>query len=100
KARKTLAAESMPNGKAYYRQQSREFTTLDLSAEAIHKIGLDEVARIKAEMLETMREAKFEGSFEEFLNFLRTDPQFYAKTPEELLMRAAWIAKRVDAKLA
>lgn len=100
KARKTLAAESMPNGKAYYRQQIREFTTLDLSAEAIHKLGLEEVARIKAEMLETMREAKFEGSFEEFLNFLRTDPQFYAKTPEELLMRAAWISKRVDAQLA
>lgn len=100
KARKTLAAELMPNGKAYYRQQIREFTTLDLSAEAIHKIGLEEVARIKAEMLETMKEAKFEGSFEEFLHFLRTDPQFYAKTPEELLMRAAWISKRVDAKLA
>lgn len=100
KARKTLAAESMPNGKAYYRQQIREFTTLDLSADAIHKIGLAEVARIKAEMLETMKEAKFEGSFEEFLTFLRTDPQFYPKTPEELLMRAAWISKRVDAKLA
>jgi uncharacterized protein (DUF885 family) len=100
KARKTLAAESMPNGKAYYRQQIREYTTLDLTAEEIHRIGLAEVARIKAEMLETMRAANFEGSFAEFLEFLRTDPQFYAKTPEELLMRAAWIAKRVDAKLA
>ncbi|HNR91336.1 MAG TPA: DUF885 family protein [Dokdonella sp.] len=100
KARKTLAAEAMPNGKAYYRQQIREFTTLDLSAEQIHAIGLEQVARIRAEMLETMKKAGFEGSFAEFLAFLRSDPQFYAKTPEELLMRAAWIAKRVDGKLA
>ncbi len=100
KARKTLAAESMPNGKAYYRQQIREFTTLDLSAEQIHAIGLEQVARIQAEMLETMKKAGFNGSFPEFLAFLRSDPQFYAKTPEELLMRAAWIAKRVDGKLA
>ncbi len=99
-ARKSLAAESMPNGKAWYRQQIREYTTLDLSAEEIHKIGLDEVARIHKEMLATMKEAKFDGSFPEFLAFLRSDPQFYAKTPEELLMRAAWIAKRVDAKLS
>ncbi|HQX65910.1 DUF885 domain-containing protein [Dokdonella sp.] len=100
KARKSLAAESMPNGKAWYRQQIREYTTLDLSAEDIHKIGLDEVARIQAEMLTSMHEAGFSGSFAEFLAFLRKDPQFYAKTPDELLMRAAWIAKRVDAKLS
>ncbi len=100
KARKSLAAESMPNGKAWYRQQIREYTTLDLGAEEIHKIGLDEVARIQTEMLATMNEAGFEGSFAEFLAFLRSDPQFYARTPEELLMRAAWIAKRVDAKLS
>ena len=100
KARKTLAAESLPNGKAYYRQQIRQFTTLDLTADAIHKIGLGEVARIHDEMLASMREAGFDGSFEEFLVFLRSDPQFYPKTPEELLMRAAWIAKRVDAKLS
>lgn len=100
KARKSLAAESMPNGKAWYRQQIREYTTLDLNAEQIHQIGLDEVARIEKEMLATMKEAKFDGSFAEFLAFLRSDPQFYAKTPEELLMRAAWIAKRVDAKLS
>ncbi|MBN8481499.1 MAG: DUF885 family protein [Xanthomonadales bacterium] len=100
KARKTLAAESMPDGKAYYRQQIREYTTLDLGAEQIHAIGLEQVARIQAEMLETMKKAGFGGTFAEFLAFLRSDPQFYAKTPEELLMRAAWIAKRVDGKLA
>src|SRR5690606_6234358 len=99
RARKTLAAEAMPDGKAWYRQQIREYTTLDLEPQAIHEIGLEEVARIDAEMRATMRETGFKGEFPEFLQFLRTDPQFYAKTPEELLMRAAWIAKQVDAKL-
>ncbi len=99
-ARKTLAAEAMPNGKAWYRQQIREYTTLDLDPEEIHRQGLAEVARIKAEMRSTMRATGFEGDFPAFLEFLRTDPQFYVKTPEELLMRAAWIAKQVDGKLA
>jgi uncharacterized protein (DUF885 family) len=99
RARPTLAAESMPDGKAWYRQQIREYTTLDLEPQAIHEIGLAEVARIDAEMQATMRETGFKGDFPAFLAFLRSDPQFYAKTPEELLMRAAWIAKQVDAKL-
>ena len=98
-ARKTLAAEAMPGGKAWYRQQIREYTTLDLDPEEIHRIGLAEVARIDAQMQSTMRETGFEGDFPAFLEFLRSDPRFYAKTPEELLMRAAWIAKQVDAKL-
>jgi len=99
RARKTLAAEALPDGKAYYRQQIREYTTLDLDPEAIHQIGLKEVARIDAQMQATMKQTGFEGDFAAFLEFLRTDPQFYAKTPDELLMRAAWIAKQVDAKL-
>ena len=99
-ARKTLAAEALPDGKAYYRQQIREYTTLDLDPEAIHEIGLREVARIDAEMQATMKETGFKGDFPAFLKFLRTDPQFYAKTPDELLMRASWIAKQVDGKLS
>jgi len=99
-ARKTLAAESTPDGKAWYRQQIREYTTLELDPEAIHQIGLKEVARIDADMQATMKETGFKGDFPAFLEFLRTDPQFYAKTPEELLMRAAWIAKQVDGKLS
>jgi len=99
KARTTLAAEALPDGKAYYRQQIREYTTLDLDAEAIHRIGLDEVDRIDREMRATMKETGFKGDFSEFLQFLRTDPQFYAKTPDELLMHAAWIAKQVDGQL-
>lgn len=99
-ARTTLAAEALPDGKAYYRQQIREYTTLDLDPEAIHQIGLKEVARIDGDMQATMRKTGFKGDFAAFLHFLRTDPQFYAKTPDELLMRAAWIAKQVDGKLS
>ncbi|WP_411833743.1 DUF885 domain-containing protein [Pseudoxanthomonas mexicana] len=95
-ARTTLAAEAMPDGKAFYAQQIREYTTLDLGAEEIHRIGLAEVARIRAGMQEVIAQTGFKGSFAEFLAFLRTDPQFYARTPDELLHRAAWISKRVD----
>lgn len=95
-----LAATNLPSGEAYYRAQIREFTTLDLSPDEIHEIGLKEVAKIRARMEEQKTRAGFTGTFPEFLAFLRTDPQFYAKTPEELLMRAGWIAKKFDAKAA
>ena len=98
-ARTTLAAHDMPNGRAYYAQKIREFTTLDLTAEEIHQKGLAEVARIEAEMRAVMKQTGFEGDFAAFLQFLRTDPRFYAKTPEELLMHASYIAKRIDGKL-
>lgn len=99
RARKTLAATAMPNGKAYYAAQIREYATLDLTPEQIHEKGLAEVARIEAEMRKTMVDSGFKGDFAAYLHFLRTDPQFYAKTPEELLMTSAWVAKRVDAKI-
>lgn len=98
-ARKTLGAYALPDGKAYYQQQIREYTTLDSTPEQIHEIGLREVARIRAEMETVMKEAKFDGDFAAFLTFLRTDPQFYAKTPRELLMVARDIAKRIDGEL-
>ncbi len=98
RARATLAAESMPGGKAYYQSKIVEYTTTHLTAGQIHAIGLAEMAKIRAEMQETMKKAGFEGDLPAFLHFLRTDPQFYAKTPQELLMRAAWIAKKFDAK--
>jgi len=100
KARKELDAESFPDGKAYYQSKIREFTTLDLTPDAIHKIGLEEVAKIHEEMVATMKKTDFKGDFPAFLKFLRSDPQFYAKSKEELLMRAAWISKRVDGKLS
>ena len=97
-ARQTLAAQDMPDGKAFYRAKIREFTTLELEPAAIHAIGESEVTRLHAEMLAVMKETGFNGGFPAFLKFLRTDPQFYAKTPAELLMRAAWIAKKFDAR--
>ena len=99
KARTTLAAESMPGGKAYYQSKIVEYTTTTLSAEQIHVIGLAEMAKIRAEMHEVIKKTGFEGDLPAFLQFLRTDPRFYAKTPEELLRRAAWIAKRVDGEI-
>jgi uncharacterized protein (DUF885 family) len=98
-ARTTLAANALPNGRAYYMQQIREFTSLDLTPEEIHKIGLAEVERIGKEMNAVIKQTGFQGDFAAFLQFLRTDPRFYAKTPDELLARAAWIAKRMDGKL-
>lgn len=97
--RTTLAAQDMPNGRAFYAQQIRHYTTLDLSPEEIHKIGLAEVDRISREMNEMMKQTGFQGDFAAFLQFLRTDPRFYAKTPQTLLERAAWIAKTIDGKL-
>lgn len=93
-----LAATGLPDGVAYYQAQIHEFTTLDKTPEEIHQIGLQEVARIRARMEEQMKLAGFTGTFPEFLKFLRTDPQFYPKTGEELLMRGAWIAKKFDGK--
>jgi uncharacterized protein (DUF885 family) len=98
-ARTTIGAFEMPNGRAYYQHKIREFTSLDLTPDEIHKIGLSEVDRISAEMDAVMKQVGFQGDRAAFLEFLRTDPRFYAKTPEELLSRAAWIAKRIDGKL-
>ena len=99
-ARQTVSARDLPDGDAFYRAQIREFTTLELSPEEIHQLGLKEVARIEADMLKTMRESGFKGSFAEFLKFLRTDPQFIARNPDDLLGVSAYAAKRVDGKLA
>ncbi|MFV0623680.1 DUF885 domain-containing protein [Sphingomonas sp. ac-8] len=98
-ARTPLDATSLPDGKAYYQSKIREFTTLDKSPDAIHAIGLAEVAKIRARMLEVMKEVEFQGDLPAFLTFLRTDPRFYAKTPQDLLDRAAWIAKTFDGKV-
>lgn len=100
KARTTLAATSLPDGAAYYQSKIVEFTTTTLTPEQIHQTGLSEMASIRAEMDATIAQTGFKGSFPAFLAFLRTDPQFYAKTPEELLMRAAWTAKKFDARAA
>jgi len=99
KARDTLAAEDLPDGNAFYRSQILQYTTLDMSPDAIHALGLKEMASIHRQMLDTIKQTGFKGSFADFLHFLRTDPQFYAKTSDELLKDAAWIAKQVDGKV-
>jgi uncharacterized protein (DUF885 family) len=99
KARTTLAATTMPDGEAYYQAMIEKFTTLNLTATQIHEIGLREVARIEKEMEATKQQAKFTGTMAEFFQFLRTDPQFYAKTPRELLSYSAYVSKKADWKL-
>jgi len=98
-ARKNVGISSVPGGKEYYQALVKHFTTLDMSPDEVHEIGLKEVARIRAEMIAIIREVKFYGSFEEFLVFLRTDEQFYAPSEEQLLKEAAWIAKRIDGQM-
>jgi uncharacterized protein (DUF885 family) len=98
-ARATLAAEELPDGKAYYQAKIREFTTLDLTPEQINAIGVKEVERIDADMQATMRKTGWKGSFEDFLVFLKTDPQFYAKTPYDLIARATYIANKINGQL-
>jgi uncharacterized protein (DUF885 family) len=99
KARTTLAASALPDGDAYYQAMIEKFTTLTLTAKEIHEIGLKEVARIEAKMRETKDRANFKGTMAEFFEFLRTDPQFYAKTPRELLSYSAYVSKKADWKL-
>lgn len=97
--RTSLGASKLPDGEAYYAQRVKYFTTLDLSPKEIHELGLREVERIRGEMMEVLRKVKFKGDLGEFIEFLRTDPQFYAKTPDELLREASYIAKKMDARL-
>lgn len=99
KGRTTLGASAMPDGQAFYQAQIEKHTTLTLTPQQIHDIGLKEVARIEAEMRVVKDKANFKGSMAEFFKFLRTDPQFYAKTPRELLSYSAYIAKKADDKL-
>lgn len=95
----SLAAEQLPNGKAYYRHTINTYVTLDLEPAEIHHTGLAEVKRIRAEMDALIKQSGFSGSFTDFTHFLRTDPQFYASTEHELLKEASYIAKRIDYRL-
>lgn len=99
-ARETLGASALENGRAYYEDLTRFFTTReDATPEAIHELGLREVARIRAEMEDIIRQLEFDGSFADFIEFLRTDPQFYVDEPEQLLKEASWIAKKIDGQM-
>ena len=98
--RTTIGVSETPNGAEFYQNRINYYTTSTLySADEIHQIGLKEVARIKEEMIKIIQDLNFKGSFNEFFKFLRTDDQFYAKTPKELLMYARDISKRADEQL-
>jgi len=94
--RQTLSIAEVPNGRAYYQALLHYHTTLQISPEKMHQRGLAEVQRIRAEMEALIESTGFEGSFAEFLDYLRNDPRFYADTPEQLLMEASRIAKLAD----
>ncbi len=100
KTRTTIGISDTPNGAAYYQNRINYYTTsTQYTAESIHEIGLQEVARIRAEMEKIIEELNFQGNFSQFLTFLRTDPQFYATSPEQILMIARDMAKRADEQL-
>jgi uncharacterized protein (DUF885 family) len=98
-ARESIAMSAMPDGQAWYAHNVQAMTTTDLTPKQIHEIGLSEVKRIRGEMEKVIAGAGFKGSFEEFLTFLRTDPQFFYDKPEDLLAGYRDIAKRVDPEL-
>jgi len=98
--RTKIGVSEIQDGLDYYQNRINYYTTSkSYTADIIHKIGIKEVSRIKKEMVKIISDLNFNGSFDDFFNFLRTDDRFYAKTPRELLMFARDISKRIDAKL-
>jgi len=95
----SIACKDFPNGDIYYKYQIKSYTTTDLTAEEIHQIGLGEVDRIRAEMKKVINMTEFDGSFDEFLTFLRSDSQFYFTSEDELLNEYRMICKKADAEL-
>lgn len=98
-ARETLGAYQLPDGPDFYQAAINRYATVELSPQEIHDIGLSEVARIRAEMDQIIRQVEFAGDFPAFLQFLRTDEQFYARSPKELLAYASYYAKKIDGRL-
>ena len=98
-SRDSIGASSLPNGEAFYEYRARAYTTTQMTPDEIHRIGLNEVKRIRGEMQLIIDELEFDGSFADFLHFLRTDPQFYYDTPEELFDAYLAVSKRLDPEL-
>jgi uncharacterized protein (DUF885 family) len=99
KCRTEVGIDELPGGKAYYDYLVRYFTTTRVTADQVHATGLSEVARIKAEMMDVIKDANFEGSFAEWLVHLRDTPEFYPKTAEERMQVASTISKKMDGEL-
>ena len=98
-SRTTIGVSDLPNGKAWYENLARYHTSTELMPDEIHQIGLSEVKRIRTEMNKIIERVGWEGTFDEFLNFLRTDPQFYFETGEELLQAYLATSKKLDPKI-
>jgi uncharacterized protein (DUF885 family) len=98
-SRAEIGASHLPDGREFYRHRIRYFTSLDLTPEQVHETGRSEVARIRSEMEDLIRAAGFQGDFRAFVEFLRTDPRFYAPTPDALLRETAYVLKRMDGEL-
>ncbi len=97
--RDTIGLSAVPNGSAWYEHRARSYTTTRMAPDDIHRLGLEEVRRIRGEMRAIIEEVEFDGDFEAFLAFLRTDPQFYYEDPEELLEAYRATSKRIDPEL-
>ncbi len=99
RARESISVAALPDGEAYYAYLLRAYTTTDLSPDQIHQLGLSEVARIRKEMDEVVAATGFQGTFQEFLEHLRTDPRFFYDRPEDLVAGYRDIVKRIDPEL-
>jgi uncharacterized protein (DUF885 family) len=99
KSKTNIAAESLPNGAAFYQNRSNFYTTTEMSVDDIHSLGLDEVKRIRGEMQTVVNQLEYQGNINQFIQYLRTDKKFYAQTADELIKQASYIAKKMDAKL-
>jgi prolyl oligopeptidase len=98
-SRDTIGLSELPNGSEWYELRARQFTTTQMSPDEIHRVGLNEVARIRGEMQKIIDELDFGGSFQDFLTFLRTDPQFYFDNPDDLYQAYLATSKRIDPEL-
>ncbi|MDH4048399.1 MAG: DUF885 domain-containing protein [Gammaproteobacteria bacterium] len=98
-SRASIGASELPDGKAFYEYRTRVYTTTPMTPDEIHRLGLSEVKRIRGEMQLIIDDLEFAGSFTDFLEFLRNDPQFYYETPEELFDAYLAICKRIDPEL-
>jgi uncharacterized protein (DUF885 family) len=99
KTRTTLGASNFPNGKKFYADKVKYYTTLNTTPDEIYTIGMNEVQRIQKEMEQVIADVKFKGTFKEFITYLRTDPKFFPSTGEQLLKEASFIAKKIDGML-
>ncbi|WP_417703617.1 DUF885 domain-containing protein [Rheinheimera aquimaris] len=97
--RKQVGIAQLEDGAAYYQYLINFYTTTSMTPEQIHQLGLNEVKRIRSEMDTIIKQVGFDGSFADFVHFLRTDPQFYASSGQQLMEKAAFITRKMAGQL-